>query len=75
MSNSSIHLVTRGDDVGMCHTANIAIRDAVEHGMLRRKSRQHIYPDKYLVLKHRTAIGSVECLWRTVYWHIAAKIM
>ena len=38
MENSIIRLVTRGDDAGMCHTANIAIRDAVEHGILRNVS-------------------------------------
>ncbi|TFG67424.1 MAG: ChbG/HpnK family deacetylase, partial [Anaerolineales bacterium] len=38
MEYSSIRVVTRGDDAGLCHTANIAIRDAVEHGILRNVS-------------------------------------
>jgi predicted glycoside hydrolase/deacetylase ChbG (UPF0249 family) len=38
MENSSIRLVTRGDDAGMCHTANIAIRDAAKYGILRNVS-------------------------------------
>ncbi len=38
MGNSNIRLVTRGDDAGMCHTANIAIRDAVARGILRNVS-------------------------------------
>ncbi|MDF1512247.1 MAG: ChbG/HpnK family deacetylase [Anaerolineae bacterium] len=35
MYECRIKLVTRGDDAGMCHTVNIAIRDAVMHGILR----------------------------------------
>jgi len=38
MGHSGIRMVTRGDDAGLCHTANIAIRDAVERGILRNVS-------------------------------------
>ena len=38
MTKNEIRLVTRGDDAGMCHTANIAIRDACERGILRNVS-------------------------------------
>jgi predicted glycoside hydrolase/deacetylase ChbG (UPF0249 family) len=33
-----VRLVTRGDDAGMCHTVNVAIRDACERGILRNVS-------------------------------------
>jgi predicted glycoside hydrolase/deacetylase ChbG (UPF0249 family) len=38
MQKSGIRLVTRGDDAAMCHTANVAIRDAVVHGIVRNVS-------------------------------------
>ncbi len=38
MGEKRIRLVTRGDDGGSCHTANVAIRDAFEKGILRNTS-------------------------------------
>ncbi len=38
MSENRIRLVTRGDDSGMCHTANVAVRDAFRKGILRNTS-------------------------------------
>ena len=38
MESSNIRIVTRGDDAGMCHTANIAIYDAYKKGILRNVS-------------------------------------
>ncbi|MCK4374638.1 MAG: ChbG/HpnK family deacetylase [Candidatus Brocadiae bacterium] len=38
MAETRIRLVTRGDDSGSCHTANAAIRDAFEKGILRNTS-------------------------------------
>lgn len=38
MIESRIRLVTRGDDSGSCHSANVAIRDAFEKGILRNTS-------------------------------------
>ena len=35
---TSLRLVTRGDDAGSCHSANRAIREACEHGILRNVS-------------------------------------
>lgn len=34
----SVRLVTRGDDSGSCHSANVAIRDAYDRGILRNTS-------------------------------------
>ena len=33
-----LRLITRGDDLGCNHTANVAIRDAYQHGILRNTS-------------------------------------
>jgi predicted glycoside hydrolase/deacetylase ChbG (UPF0249 family) len=33
-----LQLITRGDDLGCNHTANVAIRDAYQHGILRNTS-------------------------------------
>ena len=38
MADSAIRLVTRGDDSASCRTANAAIRDAFEQGILRNTS-------------------------------------
>ncbi len=38
MTEGRIRLVTRGDDSGSCHTANVAIRDAFQKGILRNTS-------------------------------------
>ncbi|MDH7569218.1 MAG: ChbG/HpnK family deacetylase [Armatimonadota bacterium] len=38
MSSAVIRLITRGDDAGTNHTANVAIRDAFRHGILRNTS-------------------------------------
>ena len=38
MEDHDLYLVTRGDDAGFCHTANIALRDAVVTGILRNVS-------------------------------------
>jgi hypothetical protein len=38
MTNTRIHLITRGDDLGTNHSANAAIRAAFERGMLRNTS-------------------------------------
>ena len=45
MPDKRIRLVTRGDDAGMCHTVNIAIRDAYERGILRNVSLMVPAPD------------------------------
>jgi hypothetical protein len=38
MTDVRIHLITRGDDLGTNHSANAAIREAFEHGILRNTS-------------------------------------
>ena len=38
MSTARIHLITRGDDLGTNHSANVAIREAFEKGVLRNAS-------------------------------------
>ncbi len=38
MAKPRIRLVTRGDDSGSCHSANVATRDAFEQGILRNTS-------------------------------------
>jgi predicted glycoside hydrolase/deacetylase ChbG (UPF0249 family) len=38
MTDPRIRLVTRGDDSGMCHTANVAVLDAYRDGILRNTS-------------------------------------
>ena len=38
MTGKGIRLVTRGDDAGFCHTANMAVLDAFENGILRNAS-------------------------------------
>lgn len=38
MAEPRIRLVTRGDDSGMCHTANVAVLKAFEEGILRNTS-------------------------------------
>jgi len=38
MVEMRIRLVTRGDDCGMCHSANAAVRAAFRHGILRNTS-------------------------------------
>lgn len=38
MARTRVTLVTRGDDSGACHSANVAIRDACTEGILRNTS-------------------------------------
>ncbi len=38
MAEPRIRLVTRGDDSGMCHSANVAVREAFQKGILRNTS-------------------------------------
>ncbi len=38
MSKAKIRLITRGDDSGSCHSANVAIKEAFEKGILRNTS-------------------------------------
>jgi len=38
MSDTRIRLITRGDDSGMCHSANVAVLDACRSGILRNTS-------------------------------------
>jgi len=38
MTETRIRLVTRGDDSGSCHSANVAVLDAFEQGILRNTS-------------------------------------
>ena len=38
MTTPRIHLITRGDDLGTNHSANAAIREAFQSGILRNAS-------------------------------------
>jgi hypothetical protein len=38
MSQARIHLITRGDDCGSNHSANVAIMEAFKRGILRNTS-------------------------------------
>lgn len=76
-SSPSIRLVTRGDDAGSCDSANIAIRQAARHGILRNVSVMVPGPAFEAAVPLLKSLPDTVCLglhvtlnaeWKTVKW-------
>ena len=76
-STPHIRLVTRGDDAGSCESANVAIRQAARHGVLRNVSVMAPGPAFEAAVPLLKSLPKTVCLglhvtlnaeWETVKW-------
>ena len=76
MPDQPIRLVTRGDDAGSSHSANRAVRDAFERGILRNAGVMapgHAFDEAAEMLRGAKGLcvglhATINCEWRQLAW-------